>query len=64
MFEKLQNAVDQKANEKVAQIIRHLATKPTPPGVSADASDDGIILSGKHLRRRYITDPNLRNFTR
>ena len=64
MFEKLQNAVDQKANEKVAQTIRHIAAKPLPPGVSADASDDGIILSGKRLRRRYITDPNLRNFAR
>ena len=64
MFEKLNAAVERSAADAVSRQIARLATKPTPPGVSADASDDGIILSGKRLRRRYITDPNLRNFAR
>ena len=64
MFEKLNAAVERSAADAVSRQITHLATKPLPPDVSADASDDGITLSGKRLRRRYITDPNLRNFVR
>ena len=64
MFEKLNAAVERSAADAVSRQITRLAAKPTPPGVSAEASDDGITLSGKRLRRRYITDPNLRNFVR
>ena len=64
MFEKLNAAVERSAADAVSRQITRLATKPKPPGVSAEAGDDGIILSGKRLRRRYITDPNLRNFAR
>lgn len=35
-----------------------------PPGVRAQAIDGGIAFTGKQLRRRFITDPDLRNFAR
>ena len=35
-----------------------------PPGVRAEAIDGGIVLTGKRLRRRLITDPELRNYAR
>ncbi len=43
---------------------RILARKDPPSGVRAQAIDGGIVLSGKRLRRRLITDPALRNFAR
>lgn len=35
-----------------------------PPGVTTDRITGGILLSGKNLRRRFISDPQLRNFLR
>ena len=35
-----------------------------PPGVRVEAIDGGIVLTGKRLRHRLITDPELRNYAR
>ena len=35
-----------------------------PPGVAIAATPQGIELSGKRLRHRFITDPDLTNFAR
>jgi hypothetical protein len=43
---------------------RILASGAVPKGVRVEAVDGGIALSGKALRRRMITDPQLRNFGR
>jgi hypothetical protein len=43
----------------------HILTRAHPPaGVQVQAIDGGIALTGKRLRRRMITDPQLRNFAR
>jgi hypothetical protein len=64
MFEKLTVAADRRANDAVKGQIDRLARTPTPPGVTVDANNEGITLSGKRLRRRMLTDPQLRNFGR
>ncbi len=43
---------------------RILASADLPPGVTAQATDQGILLSGKRLRRRMIDDPRIRNIAR
>ena len=63
MLEKLTAAGERIADAAVARQIEKLAANP-PPGVDAAPSPQGIVLSGKRLRRRYVTDPALRNFTR
>lgn len=63
-FEKLALAVGRRGACAVERHTRRLAQLPPPPGVRVEATDDGIALSGKSLRRRMLTDPNLRNFGR
>lgn len=46
------------------QHCRILECIDPPPGVRAQAIDGGIAFTGKQLRRRFITDPDLRNFAR
>jgi hypothetical protein len=41
-----------------------LAQKDPPMGVRAEPVEGGIALTGKRLRRRMITDPQLRNYAR
>ena len=43
---------------------RLIARANMPHGVDIASSPQGIVLSGKRLRRRYVTDPELRNFAR
>lgn len=64
ILENLTTIAQARAARAQAAAIRRLAETPTPPGITAQAIDGGIALSGKALRRRYITDPDLRNFTR
>ena len=64
MLEKLTPAANRRADLAVKQQIDRLAQTPTPPGIRAEAIDGGITLIGKRLRRRMLTDPNLRNFGR
>jgi hypothetical protein len=42
---------------------RILARADLPAGIFARAISGGIMLTGKGLIRRIITDPKLRNFT-
>lgn len=51
------------AQKRNAQIAR-LAQLTPPPGITVAPTEDGIVLSGKRLRRRFITDPALRSFGR
>ena len=62
MFEKLSDAGERRANDAVAQTITRLANAPTPIGVTAEAIEGGVSLTGKRLRRRMIDNPQLRNF--
>jgi hypothetical protein len=64
MLEKLTPAAQHRAATAVANQIDRLAQMPALPGVTVEATDSGITLSGKHLRRRMLTDPDLRNFGR
>lgn len=44
--------------------IDRLAERPVPPGIWIEASDDGVILAGKRLRRRFVTDARVRELLR
>lgn len=43
---------------------RLIARAEAPPGINIAPLTDGIALSGKRLRHRFVTDPKLRNFVR
>jgi hypothetical protein len=43
---------------------RIMTLNDPPQGVQAKAVEGGILLTGKQLRRRFITDSDLRNFVR
>ena len=62
MFERLQDAANKRADRLLMRLIRHLATRPVPPGVGVKALPVGVELSGKRLKRRMIDDSQLRNF--
>ena len=47
-----------------AQRERLASEVPPPPGVTITPTDEGIVLSGKRLRRRLVTDAKLRSFGR
>jgi hypothetical protein len=64
MLENLTPAAQLQATAAVKNQINRLAKTPAPPGVTVEATDSGITLSGKHLRRRMLSDPDLRNFGR
>lgn len=64
MLEELQTAGERRGAEAVVRQIDQLAGTTTPPGVTVEAIDGGVRLTGKGLHRRLITDPNLRNFGR
>jgi hypothetical protein len=64
MLEKLTPAAERRVAAAVKRQIDRLAQMPTPPGVTIETTDSGLTLSGKRLRRRMLTDPNLRNFGR
>ncbi len=44
-----------------SEIERILARAEKIPGVSAEAVDEGVVLSGKGLGSRAITDPQVRD---
>ena len=51
------------AQKRTAQIERLVQVTP-PPGITITRTEEGVILSGRRLRRRLITDPTLRSFGR
>ncbi len=64
MFERLKAAADQKADRLLLRFIARRAARPVPPGVEVKALDDGVMLSGRGLKRRMIDDADLRDFGR
>ena len=62
MLERLTVAGERRAAKAVAQTVARLAAMPTPPGVTAEPVEGGVLLSGRGLRRRTLGDPKLRNF--
>lgn len=64
MLEKLIPAAERRAGQAVERQIERLAQSSPPPGVTVEPFDGGIRLTGKRIRRRLITDPQLRNFGR
>ena len=46
------------------EIDRILAKSDRPKGVSAEATEQGVVLKGRKLKRRAITDPSIRNAAR
>ena len=64
MLENLFTTAEQRSAEAVARQISRLAQTPTPLGVTTETMENGVTLTGKRLRRRMLTDANLRNFGR
>ena len=64
MFETLLNRAQDLAERGCAARIERLAGDMPPPGVTITRTSDGIVLSGKRLRRRFVTDASLRSFGR
>ena len=46
------------------EIERILAKDDLPKDVTAEATPDGVVLSGKRLKRRAVTDPRVRDVAR
>lgn len=64
MLEKLTTRATALGEQAARRVIDRLAKCPTPPGVAVEPGTDGVVLSGRGLRRRMIDDPRLRNFGR
>jgi hypothetical protein len=64
MFDRLSARADHLADQAADARRVEIAARPLPNGVTATVTADGVILSGKRLRRRFINDPALRNFAR
>jgi hypothetical protein len=63
MLERMKLAGARRAEAARIRAIERLAEAVTPPkGVTVEASDTGLILSGKQLRWRMINNPILRSF--
>jgi len=50
--------------EAVAQVLIEMLREDLPPGIQAERVSVGITLSGRGLRRRYVTDAWLRTRVR
>lgn len=44
--------------------IDRLAARPVSPGVRIEESDEGVVLTGKRLKRRFVTDARVRDLLR
>ncbi|RDV06081.1 hypothetical protein DXH95_01140 [Sphingorhabdus pulchriflava] len=64
MFERLAEAANRKADRLLMRVIRRLADAEVPEGVEVEAMDDGVRLSARQLKQRFVDDPLLRNFGR
>ena len=64
MFERIIGKAQAVAVQRRNAQIARLAQVTPPPGITVTRTVDGIVLSGKRLRRRFITDPALRSFGR
>ena len=64
MLDQLNKAARRRGADAVSRRIGLLSETPTPPGVKVETTDKAVLLSGRNLRRRMLTDPLLRNFGR
>ncbi len=64
-FERLQDFAERAGRAAVRNsCLILMATASLPKGVSAEIVEEGIMLSGRGLKRRMIDDIKLRNFGR
>jgi len=64
MFERLADRIRRLAEARRLATIERLAARDTPPGVDVAAASEGLVLSGRKLRRRMIDDAALRSIAR
>ncbi len=64
MMEQLLKRGQAIAEERAEAVVGTLLARPLPPGISAERIDTGIMLSGRGLRRRFVTDAAMRTLTR
>ena len=64
MFERIIGTAQAVAAQKRTAQIERLVQVTPPPGITIIRTEEGVVLSGKGLRRRLITDPTLRSFGR
>lgn len=64
MFERLSARAVLLCERRVVRIIAGLAAIPLPPGIASEASEQGLRLSGRRLRRRLIESAAVRSFWR
>jgi hypothetical protein len=64
MMEQLLKRGQAIAQARVEAAVDARLTRPLPPGISAERIDTGIMLSGRGLRRRFVTDAAVRAFIR
>lgn len=63
MFEELTKRIEARARRRAKARSRELAERmreTAPAGVTVDAVDDAVRLSGRGLLRRYFIDPAVR----
>lgn len=63
MFERLSERAGRVAAERAEAKAREIGTAlaaELPSSVACEASGEGVVVSGRGLRRRYVTDPELR----
>jgi hypothetical protein len=64
MFDHLADRMGRLAEARRAAAIARLAARPAPLGVAMEAGREGLVLSGRGLRRRMIEDAMLRSIAR
>lgn len=64
MMERLLKRGQAIAQERVEAAVGALLARPLPPGIQIERVSVGITLSGRGLRRRYVTDAAMRGLIR
>ena len=62
MFERILSKARSLAEARCKARIERLASEVPPPGVAVTQTEEGVVLSGKRLRHRLVTDATLRSF--
>lgn len=64
MMERLLKRGQAIADERAEAAVDARLERPLPPGISAERIDTGIMLCGRGLRRRFVTDAAVRALIR
>ena len=59
-MERLLKRGRQIAEARAGMVADALVASQLPPGIRAERTSSGVVLSGRGLRRRYISDAALR----